>query len=271
MTKAQWRETPENKKALVELLYQLADDNFIHAYRGSEWLGLAPHIEEDVAFSSINQDTMGHAVMYYNLLEKLGEGKADDLSHLREPAEFRNAVILEEKNGPGEYTENPDYDWAFAVIRHFFYDLAKKIRLQFLKQSSYEPLALAARKMITEQTYHLMHWEIWFKQLMMSTEEARKRMEAAIDRVWSDFAGVLTLGSYGDDMVAAGLIENEALLNKRFLNKIHMYFKQVGFTVKSEPGMTKGNGRKGEHTDDLGHALRTLSEVYKSDPSAVGW
>ncbi|WP_420812925.1 Phenylacetic acid catabolic protein, partial [Peribacillus acanthi] len=61
-----------NKLPLIELLYQLADDDFILAYRGSEWLGLAPHIEEDVAYSSINQDTMGHAVMFYRLLEELG-------------------------------------------------------------------------------------------------------------------------------------------------------------------------------------------------------
>lgn len=53
------------KPALTSLLYQLADDDFILAYRGSEWLGLAPHIEEDVAFSSISQDTMGHAAMFY--------------------------------------------------------------------------------------------------------------------------------------------------------------------------------------------------------------
>lgn len=62
------------KEALLSLLYQLADDDFILAYRGSEWLGLAPHIEEDVAFSSINQDTMGHATMFYHLLEELGKG-----------------------------------------------------------------------------------------------------------------------------------------------------------------------------------------------------
>ncbi len=38
----------KKNESLRELLYQLADDNFIHAFRGSEWLGLVPHIEEDV-------------------------------------------------------------------------------------------------------------------------------------------------------------------------------------------------------------------------------
>ena len=69
----------EYKEAITSLLFQLADDDFLYAFRGSEWLGLAPHIEEDVASSSISQDSMGHAAMYYKLLEDLGVGKADDL------------------------------------------------------------------------------------------------------------------------------------------------------------------------------------------------
>ncbi|HET7580732.1 MAG TPA: 1,2-phenylacetyl-CoA epoxidase subunit PaaC [Bacillales bacterium] len=262
----------EKRRVLVELLYQLADDNFIHAHRGSEWLGLAPHIEEDVAFSSINQDTMGHAVMYYRLLEELGEGKMDDISHLREYSQYRNAIILEEKNGQGEYIEKPDYDWAFTVVRHLLYDVAKKIRLDSLKQSVYEPLSITARKIVTEQHYHLLHWELWFKQLMQSTDEARTKMEAAIERVWRDFGGVLTLGPDGDEMAAARLIEGEELLEKRWLNKIEALFAEVKYAMPVEkPGMARGNGRKGEHTEDLPHAINTLSEVYKSDEDAVGW
>ena len=75
--------TSELISAVKELLFQLADDDFYYSYRGSEWLGLAPHIEEDVAFSSITQDTMGHAAMYYQLIRRIGEGDADALAHLR--------------------------------------------------------------------------------------------------------------------------------------------------------------------------------------------
>lgn len=260
-----------HKSEIIELLYLLADDDFIHAYRGSEWLGLAPHIEEDVAFSSINQDTMGHATILYRLLEELGEGKADDLSHLRLPEQFRNAIILEEKNGTGEYMASPNYDWAFTVIRHCFYDIAKKVRLESLKQSSYEPLAHAARKMLTEQVYHLMHWKVWFNQLMMSTDEARERMEDAITRVWEDFGGVLTLGPQSEKFVAAGLIADEKILKQQFLDQVQELFREVNFSLDSDPQMTRGDGRNGQHTKDLDHALKILSEVYVSDPQATGW
>ena len=91
--------SPEYKEAAMNLLFQLADDDFLVSYRGSEWLGLAPHIEEDVASSSISQDTMGHAAMYYTLLEELGAGKADDLAHLRPAQERKNSVLAERVNG----------------------------------------------------------------------------------------------------------------------------------------------------------------------------
>ena len=67
----------------------------MYSFRGSEWLGLAPHIEEDVASSSISQDNMGHAAMFYQLLEELEVGTADDLAHLRPSSERRNSILTE--------------------------------------------------------------------------------------------------------------------------------------------------------------------------------
>ncbi|MFC4619119.1 1,2-phenylacetyl-CoA epoxidase subunit PaaC [Camelliibacillus cellulosilyticus] len=263
--------TPEYKEALIQLLYQLADDNFIHAFRGSEWLGLAPHIEEDVAFSSINQDTMGHAVMYYRLLEALGEGQADDLAHKREARAFHNAVLLEFKNGKGEYLQHPEYDWAFTVVRHLVYAEFKKVRLDALALSSYEPLAETARKIKTEHYYHLMHWETWFTQLMSSTREARQRMTAAIERVWDDLDGLFTLGSYEEKMLAYHLVPHSKDIKMNALTRIQKLFDGVNYPLQRAPEMKNGNGRNGEHTSDLDHALSILSEVYRSDPLAKGW
>jgi ring-1,2-phenylacetyl-CoA epoxidase subunit PaaC len=261
---------PQEKEALIELLYQLADDDFIMAFRGSEWLGLAPHIEEDVAFSSISQDMMGHASLYYHLLEDLGEGESDQIAHLRSPDKMRNAIILEEVNGQGTYLKEPDYDWAFTVVRNYFYAVHKQIRLDSLRQSAYEPLAEAARKIMTEQYYHLMHWDIWFKQLMTSTDEAKSRMSTAIDKVWKDFGGVLTLGPLYENIVKANFIDDEAVLKKRWTNKMEEVFSEIGHVYPGEPRMERGNGRSGVHTDDLKQALQTLSEVYATNPAA-GW
>ncbi|TDL90167.1 phenylacetate-CoA oxygenase subunit PaaI [Vibrio vulnificus] len=255
--------------AIKELLLHLADDDFIHSYRGSEWLGLAPHIEEDVASSSIAQDTMGHAAIYYKLLEEIGVGNADQLAHDRPAKERRNAIILEVVNGPGYYMKDPEYDWAFAVVRNYFYTQAKAIKLQSLHTSSYEPLAEVAQKVQMELYYHLMHWKMWFVQLLGSGhEEAVSRMKAAIEKTLQDFAGVFSLGQYGEEMVELGLIEGEADLQKKWIEAVSPIFESVGLATTFEIGMAKGDGRNGQHTEDLEKALETLSEVYASDKAA---
>ncbi|MCH1626301.1 1,2-phenylacetyl-CoA epoxidase subunit PaaC [Fredinandcohnia quinoae] len=254
---------------LTELLFQLADDDFILSYRGSEWLGLAPHIEEDVAFSSISQDLMGHAAMYYQLLEDLGVGKMDDLAHGRPYEERRNAVVLELVNGPGHYLVEPQYDWAFAVVRNFFYTEAKKIRIDSLKTSCYKPLSDIAIKVKMELYYHLLHWRTWFTQLISASGEARTRMEAAIKIVTDDFGGMLSLGPKEREMVELGLIESEEVLKKRWINSIKPIFESMNLVFPKKFGLKNGNGRNGEHTVDLKNALETLSEVYQIDPNAV--
>src|SRR5690606_24415105 len=111
------------------------------------------------------QDMMGHAAMYYQLLEQLGFGDMDELAHNRPVKERRNAVLLELRNGPGNYLGEPQYDWAFAVVRNYFYTQAKKVKIESLKTSSYQPLAEVAVKINMELYYHLLHWRTWFKQL----------------------------------------------------------------------------------------------------------
>lgn len=268
-TAQQAKENNSYYNALTELLFQLADDDFLLSFRGSEWLGLAPHIEEDVAFSSISQDTMGHAAMYYQLLDHLGAGDADYLAHGRKASDRKNAILLEEKNGSGTYLEEPNYDWAFTVVRNFFYDSYKKIKLDSLKNSSYLPLRHAAIKINMEQYYHIMHWSTWFKQLTQAKGEARKRMKEAIERVWADFQGVLTLGPLASEMANHQLIEDEELLTQRWMSYMKQIFAEVQLDFPGPCEMKQGNGREGIHTTDLDQALETLSVVYISDPKAV--
>jgi ring-1,2-phenylacetyl-CoA epoxidase subunit PaaC len=261
--------SPVNNTAIKELLFQLADDDFIHSYRGSEWLGLAPHIEEDVATSSITQDTMGHAAMFYQLLEELGEGNADQLAHDRPANERRNAILLELVNGPGYYMEEPDYDWAFAVVRNYFYTQAKTIKIQSLHSSSYEPLAEVATKVQMELYYHLMHWKTWFVQLLGSGhEEAVSRMKVAIEKTLQDFQGVFSFGENGNEIVEQGLIEREVVLLNKWNQAVAPVLESVGLQGTIEVGMVQGDGRNGKHTEDLEKALEILSEVYASNKAA---
>jgi ring-1,2-phenylacetyl-CoA epoxidase subunit PaaC len=261
-------ENIKSSNALQELLFQLADDDFILAYRGSEWLGLAPYIEEDVAFSSISQDTMGHATMFYQLLEGVVAIDANDLAHSRPLTERRNAILLEKVNGPGHYLVEPRYDWAFTVVRNYFYVTAKKVKMEALKKGGYKPLAEVAVKVNLELYYHILHWKTWFTQLLKAGGEARTRMEAAIQMVAEDMGGVFNLGPCEKEMVESGLIESTNNLKQQWLLILNPILEEVKVTLPPF-AMKSGNGRAGEHTKDLEDALVTLKEVYHLDPSAT--
>ncbi|MEK4245818.1 1,2-phenylacetyl-CoA epoxidase subunit PaaC [Psychrobacillus sp. FSL K6-2684] len=258
----------EYKDATQSLLFQLADDDFMFAYRGSEWLGLAPHIEEDVASSSISQDSMGHAAMYYKLLEDFGVGNADLLAHLRPTSTRKNSVLTERANGKGTYMETPQYDWALQVVRSYFYISAKKIKVDSLCASSYVPLADIALKVKMEIFYHLLHWEIWFKQLLSSTDVAKKKMMHAILQVSDDFSDFFSYGIDKEIIEKHHLIETEEILKERWNKRLSPIFESLQIEKPNIPIIPKKNGRNGEHLKDLDEALKTLSEVYSIDPAA---
>src|SRR5690606_14780200 len=45
----------------AQVLLAVADDALISGHRASHWTGVAPSLEEDLAFSTIAQDGIGHA------------------------------------------------------------------------------------------------------------------------------------------------------------------------------------------------------------------
>ena len=61
-------EDTRTRTALADLLLCMADDEFVIGFSDSEWTGIAPILEEDVAMSSIAQDELGHARALYELL-----------------------------------------------------------------------------------------------------------------------------------------------------------------------------------------------------------
>ena len=98
------------KQALVNKLLAMADDEIILAHRNSEWTGHAPILEEDIAFSNIAQDEIGHAVIWYTRLSELAgeapESYPDQLVFFRDAPDYRNVQLVELPKG----------DWAFTVV-----------------------------------------------------------------------------------------------------------------------------------------------------------
>jgi ring-1,2-phenylacetyl-CoA epoxidase subunit PaaC len=261
--------TEKRKQCLIELLYQMADDELVIGHRDSEWLGLAPHIEADIAFASIAQDEIGHATICYRLLEELGEGKADDLAFGRLASARRNAVLLERPNGEGTYLKDPDFDWAYTIVRRLAYDLFDAIRLEVASQSAYTPLAQVAAKIRREEKYHLLHHSIWLKRLAQGTPESRRRLEEALKRVIPEVGTLFELGGVNDQEIFPA---SSLALAQRWREAFAAQCQGAGISWDGDAASLRLNGlngRQGEHTPQLRALLETMSEVYRSAPGAA--
>src|SRR5947209_10238587 len=98
-----------------DLLLEIADDELILGWRDSEWTGIAPSLEEDVAFSSISQNEIGHARALYELAARELGIDADALAFDRQPEEYCCAPLVELRR----------LEWARTIARHWLYETAE--------------------------------------------------------------------------------------------------------------------------------------------------
>jgi ring-1,2-phenylacetyl-CoA epoxidase subunit PaaC len=164
----------------TDLLLAIADDELILGWRNSEWTGIAPFLEEDVAFSSIAQNEIGHARALYELAAAELGTTADELAFDRAPEEYRSAPLVELRR----------LEWARTIARHWLYETADEIRLASLKTSGDPDIAGLAARIDREEAYHRMHAEMWIDRLL-ATDDGRRRLEEAIDELWPYALGVL--------------------------------------------------------------------------------
>ena len=152
----------------VRSLLEIADDELILGWRDSEWTGIAPLLVEDVAFSPIAQNEIGHARALYELVARERGTTADELAFDRAPEDYHCSRIVELRL----------LDWEKTIARHYLYEEADARRLEQLKQSGDAEIAGLAAKIDREETYHRMHAQMWFDRL-----KDERRFTAALDEL----------------------------------------------------------------------------------------
>jgi ring-1,2-phenylacetyl-CoA epoxidase subunit PaaC len=158
----------------VQKILEIADDELILGWRNSEWTGIAPMLEEDVAFSSIAQNEIGHARALYELAARELGTTADELAFDRSPDEYRCSQLVQLRLVP---------DWARTIARHVVYERADQARLETLKGADDVELAGLAAKIDREEAYHRMHAEMWAERLAGEPRytEALAELEPLVD------------------------------------------------------------------------------------------
>lgn len=246
-----------NVEALKELLYKMADDLLILGHRNSEWTGLGPMLEEDIAFSSMAQDKIGQSHVLYQMLNELGEEEPDTVAFMRTTEQFHNAQLC----------ELPIGEYEFSLMRHFLFDHADWFRWESLRSSSIEPLSQVAGKFRGELRYHTMHAKSIVSRLANANEESQARLQQALDAVTPYMLGVFEHSPFEQELIEENIFEGEDIVRERWMQVVQ---ELIGGTPLTwDPTVApKLGGRKGVHTEHLPPLLEEMGEVFRIDPTA---
>ena len=248
---------PEVRQALIHKLTALADDELVLGHRNSEWTGHAPILEEDIALANLAQDELGHALLWYGLVQGLDGSDPDELVYFRKPEAYRNVQLLELPKG----------DWAFTMLRQYLFDAYEYVNLARLAESSYTPLAETVAKIRKEEMFHLRHSHAWTERLGLGTSESNRRMQAALETLWP-YAQQLFLSSPGEDsLIREDIVPDLAEVEAAWLAHVTPHLETSGLSLPTSH--TPQATSRAAHTDHLNSLLEDLQQVARLEPQGT--
>ena len=244
--------------ALGELLRSMADDEFVIGFSDSEWTGIAPLLEEDVAMSSLAQDELGHATALYGLLGELTGTDPDALAYDRDPDGYRHCRLLDHGRG----------DWSMTIARRFLYDTADGVRLDALAGGTWAPLAELVGKLVREERYHRMHAGVWLDRLARGGDDARSRLVAALMTLGPDAATVFAPLPEESTLIEAGILSTPMTgLEERWRSTIEPALSALDLPTPP-PARDPARGRL-DHGDAFGWLHGEFTMVRRTEPGAT--
>ena len=246
---------------LFEFLLRQGDNTLMLGHRTSEWCGVAPALEEDIALANTALDLIGQTQLWLGYAAEV-EGKnssANDLTFLRDAYDFRNVLMMEVLNE----------DFGRTLMRQFLFDAYQVPWLTELQNSTNQRVAEIAAKSLKEALYHLERSRETVVALGDGTEESNKRMQAALDYLWP-YCGEL----FGEDetdqaMSKQGVAPVPSTLKSEWDESVSRTLSEACLIIPVS-NFAHSGGRTGfRHAEHLGHMLATMQTLQRSYPGAV--
>ena len=242
---------------LFNYTIRLADTALVLGHRLSEWCGHAPILEEDMALGNLSLDLIGQARSLYDYAG-LVEGKGRDenaLAYTRNEMDWQNLLLVEQPNG----------DFAVTIMRQLLvaaYLLPLYRKLSASKDATLAGIAAKAEK---EMAYHVRHCGEWVIRLGDGTEESNRRCVDALEDLWPFTGEMFEVDATERALIEAGIAVDPASLRAEWEQTLDRIFAEATLTRPKDSWMQTG-GRKGRHTEHLGHILSELQYMQRSYP-----
>lgn len=245
--------------AYFEWLLRVGDNCLVLGHRVSEWCGLGPALEEDIALANQALDLIGQCQLWLGLAAEIeGKGRtADELAFRRDAGAFRNALLVERPNG----------DFAHTLMRQFLFDAYHFELLSALESSADQRVAEIAAKARKEVAYHLERSSDLVIRLGDGTDESHARLGKALATLWP-FAGEMFATDAVDEQIAAsGIAPLPSSLKTAWDWTVQAVLEEATFSVPERAWQQKG-GKQGTHSEHLGHMLAEMQVLQRAYPDA---
>jgi ring-1,2-phenylacetyl-CoA epoxidase subunit PaaC len=243
---------------LYNYILGIADNSLVLGQRLGELCGHGPNLETDIACTNISLDLLGQVRSYYQYAAKIKEENAneDTIAFLRKEKEYVNVLLVEQ----------PNIDFAYTMARQFLFDVYHLLLLQKLQKSHDITLSAIATKSIKEVSYHQRFSLDWVKRLGDGTEVSHKKMQEAINSLWTYTDELFHQTEADKAMVGEKIGVDVTLLKEEYYNIVKAALEEATLTIPESKWFQKG-GKQGIHTEHMGYLLSDLQYMQRTYPN----
>jgi len=239
--------------AVGDYCQRLGDDALILGQRLSEWCGHAPALEVDLSLANIALDLIGQGTNFLGLA-----GDADRLAFHRDVLDWKNCWLVEQPNG----------DFGQTIARQLLFSTWQHMLYQRLERSADEQIAAIAAKGVKEVAYHRELAADWAIRLGDGTEESARRMADGLDWCWRFVPELFEV-----DELLGRLIERKVAADPRefedeYRSAIAAVLAEGKLQAPADQRPILG-GRRGHHSEHLGHLLAVMQYLPRTYPDAA--
>jgi ring-1,2-phenylacetyl-CoA epoxidase subunit PaaC len=235
----------------------LADNTLVLGQRLSEWCGLGPFLEEDLALTNTALDIIGQAKMLLELSAEMKNSgvSADDLAFMRDQHEFKNVILVEQPNG----------DYSQTMLRQYFMDVYHLHLYHALSTSQNQQLAAIAAKSYKEVTYHVERSQLWIKRMALGTEESFNRLQASLNKLWHYHHELFEESAELAELVKQGIAADPKALKALWEDDVNALINSTPLVIPQK-GWKATGGRVGHHSEYLGKMLCEMQFLQRAYP-----